>query len=154
MRSVITKQVTISRPIEQVWDALVDAASIAAWQGGGEVKSNARVGGRYAIFDGATTGKFTLVERPARLTYTWRQDNWEAAWPDSVVSWRLVAKGQGTVVRLRHQRLPNQEEFDGHASGWDEYFLHPMKEWLESRPPAAARSPVRRRRPAPKRSSV
>ncbi len=138
MSPVIVRQATIKRLVDEVWDALVNARSIAAWQGGGKVRSDARVGGRYAIFDGATTGRYLTVQRPQRLAYSWRQDNWDAAWPDSVVSWRLEVRGQETVVRLRHRGLPNQAELEGHAQGWREYFLAPMKAWLESRPLAVA----------------
>ncbi|MSQ33028.1 MAG: hypothetical protein EXR60_01195 [Dehalococcoidia bacterium] len=56
-----------------------------------------------------------------------------------MVSWRLEATSGATVVRLRHRGLPNQAEFEGHAQGWREYFLAPMKAWLESRPRRAKR---------------
>ncbi|MSQ33027.1 MAG: hypothetical protein EXR60_01190 [Dehalococcoidia bacterium] len=67
MSPVIIRQATIKRPVDEVWDALVNARSIAAWQGGGKARSDARVGGRYAIFDGATTGRYLTVQRPTRL---------------------------------------------------------------------------------------
>ena len=129
----IEKNVQIAAPIEKVWAALTDPVSIRGWMGeDSAVEVDLKVGGRYRLFGGDTTGAFTVIERPHTLEYTWRQGEWKKAWPDSVVHWELKTAGQGTQVRLAHSKFPNQEERDGHDTGWDDYFLGPMKEWLEA----------------------
>ncbi|MBI3241889.1 MAG: SRPBCC domain-containing protein [Chloroflexi bacterium] len=128
----IARKIEIAVPIEQVWAALTDPAVIGGWMGSKGLKVTLRRGGRYALFGGETTGKFTEIKKPARLEYTWRQSSWKKEWADSVVRWELKAKNGGTVIKLTHSQFPNKEERDGHDEGWDVYFLKPMKEWLES----------------------
>ncbi len=127
----IKKKVTIAAPIASVWAALTRPSALGAWMGG-PVKSNARVGGRLALFGGETTGRYTRVDKPTALEYTWRQANWPAAWPDSRVRWKLRSVKAGTVVQLTHDRLPNRSERKGHAEGWIIYWLEPMIRWLEA----------------------
>ena len=126
----VTKTVTMHAPIERVWTALTEPKSISAWMGG-QVQSDLRVGGKYAYFDGETTGQYTLVEAPQRLEYSWRQSSWTSDWSDSIVRWSLRQIGENTEVRLLHEDFPNEEERDGHDEGWDTYWLIPMKRWLE-----------------------
>ena len=126
----VRKSLTIAAPPAQVWAALTSPKAIAAWMGG-PVTSNPRAGGRLALFGGATTGRYTLVEKPARLEYTWRQAEWPAEWADSRVRWTLKATRAGTRVTLTHDRFPNEAERQGHSEGWDVYWLEPMRRWLE-----------------------
>ena len=128
----IIKSVVIQAPIEKVWAALTVADSIAGWMGG-SVKSDLRPGGKYAYFDGSTTGRYAVVEQPHRLEYTWRQSEWPVEWSDSMVKWELKSEGKGTAVHLVHQGFPNESERSSHDDGWDTYWLEPMKAWLEKK---------------------
>jgi uncharacterized protein YndB with AHSA1/START domain len=76
----IKKRLIVKTSISKVWAALTGRKAIEAWMGG-PVKSNPRIGGRYAYFGGETTGRYTRVEKPTELAYTWRQ----AVWPDVLV---------------------------------------------------------------------
>ena len=131
-KSAIVKKVNIAAPIEDVWTALTRPKAIGGWMRDDAVKVNLKIGGRYKLFGGETTGQFTRIEKPTRLEYTWRQSSWQKDWPDSNVSWELKATKHGTQVRLRHSHFPNPDERAGHAEGWDVYWLSPMKRWLES----------------------
>jgi uncharacterized protein YndB with AHSA1/START domain len=128
--SFIAKTILIQSPVERVWAALTGPIVIAAWMGG-EVLSDPHRGGKYAYFGGETTGVYTYVEPPYRLEYTWRQSTWPADWPDSHVRWRLRRLPDGTDLQLVHDGFPNQEERDSHDQGWEDYWLKPMKAWLE-----------------------
>lgn len=128
----INKNVQIAAPIESIWAALTDPASIEGWMGyDSAVQVNLWEGGRCQFFGGSTTGIFTRIEEPGLLEYTWRQEEWDKDWADSMVHWELAAVGDGTLVSLTHSEFPNAEERDSHDEGWDIYFLGPMKEWLE-----------------------
>ena len=130
--SDIVKDIHIEAPVERVWAALTKPAEIEAWMGDDDkIKVDLKVGGAYAIFDGETTGKFTEVDKPTTLEYTWRQHSWSPDWKDSRVRWQLSPDGDGTHVQLHHWDLPNAEERDSHDEGWDLYFLGPMAEYLE-----------------------
>jgi len=67
-----------------------------------------------------------------------REREWLAEWGDSLVTWTLTPADSGTHVHLVHDRFPNEEERDAHDEGWDEYFLGPLQETLESRRDAEA----------------
>ena len=128
----IEKKLKISAPIEKVWAALTDAASIESWMGNDSVTAlELKVGGKYAVFGGSTIGAFTAIKAPNTLEYTWRQAEWPKAWKDSVVRWKLRRSGKSTLVHLVHSKFPNKVERAGHDEGWDMYWLGPMKEWLE-----------------------
>jgi len=129
----VEKNVRIGASIGKVWAALTHPAAIQGWMDDETVKVNLRVGGRYRLFDGETTGKFTRIQKPNRLEYTWRQAGWPKGWADSLVRWELKAVGKRTQVRLTHSQFPNADERDSHDEGWDAYWLGPMKEWLEAR---------------------
>jgi uncharacterized protein YndB with AHSA1/START domain len=133
--SDIEKNLHIAAPIERVWAALTEPGAILGWMGPeSKVEVDLKVGGRYRLFGGDTTGQFTKVERPNILEYTWRQGEWQKGWADSLVHWELrdAAGGKGTQVHLTHSRLPNDHEREGHDEGWDQYWLGPMRKWLES----------------------
>jgi uncharacterized protein YndB with AHSA1/START domain len=130
--SKVTKKLMMAAPVAKVWAALTSAKAIEGWMGG-LVKISLKVGGRYAFFGGKTTGRFTRIEKPNTLEYTWRQASWPGAWADSHVRWELNPTKTGTQVRLTHDGFPNQDERDSHDEGWDTYWLAPMKEWLEAK---------------------
>jgi len=128
----IKKDIHFSAPIGKVWAALTDPKVIRAWMGDDDkIKVDLKVGGRYAFFEGETTGEFTEIDPPSVLEYTWRQKSWKKDWPDSVVRWELREAGKGTQVHLLHKSFPNQDERDSHNEGWDMYFLEPMAEVLD-----------------------
>jgi len=128
----IEKELEIRAPIEKVWDALTDAGSIDKWMHSGEVAVDLRPGGSYQFFGGDTSGVFTRVMRPHALEYTWRQAGWQADWPDSVVAWDLRPGEEDTTrVHLRHTAFPSEAEAQAHDARWDEYFLGPLRGWLE-----------------------
>ncbi len=130
---VVEKTRSVRAAIDEVWAALTDAETIEGWMGAGEVKSvDLRVGGSYSIFGGSTTGSFTVIEAPRRLAYTWRQAEWPADWEDSLVEWDLSPTAEGTSVRLCHSRFPNEDERASHDGGWDDYFLDPLQDRLET----------------------
>src|SRR5512143_3321290 len=114
MMSDVKKKIKIKAPLEKVWLALSDVESIGAWMLDDKVRVDLRVTGKYVFFNGDTTGKFTLIQAPRHLAYTWRQASWKKSWADSLVTWTLRRAGDETVVSLEHSRFPNEEERKGH----------------------------------------
>jgi uncharacterized protein YndB with AHSA1/START domain len=127
----IEKELVIAAPVEKVWAALTNPVAIGNWMEDDEVKVDLKVGGKYTIFGGETTGSFTVIEKPGVLEYTWRQREWKKSYPDTLVRWELEPEGKKTRLKLVHSQFPDQETRDDHDEGWDIYFLEPMKEWLE-----------------------
>jgi len=131
--SCIKKQVIVHAPIAQVWSALVEREALAAWMLDETAAVDLRVGGAYAFFAGETTGRFTRIDAPTILEYTWRQEDWPEAWADSKVCWELEAHGASTRILLYHRDFPNEDERENHDDGWILYWLNPMCDWLEGR---------------------
>ncbi len=129
----IDKETVIKAPIDRVWAALTDPKSIGAWMDDDGVKVALKVGGSYKFFGGVTTGKFTVVDEPFVLEYTWRQAEWDEGESDTLVRWDLRPEGKKTRLRLVHSGFDDRKGRDDHDEGWDVYFLDPMVEWLENR---------------------
>jgi uncharacterized protein YndB with AHSA1/START domain len=65
-------------------------------------------------------GRFTAIERPARIEHTWVSPN--TLGEESRVSVTFRKKGDDTLLTLLHSDLPNDEKARSHEKGWN-YFL-------------------------------
>ncbi len=99
---------------ERVWAALTDADELLAWLTPGTIEG--RVGGSVNLDfgeGGVITGEVAAFDPPALLTYTW-------VFPDGVasqVTFEVSADGDGTMLRLTHDRVPT-ETAAGYTPGW------------------------------------
>ena len=64
-------------------------------------------------------GRFTEVERPARIQHTWVSPN--TLGEESMVTVTFAAQGKGTLMTLTHSGLPDAEVAKGHLSGWNHF---------------------------------
>ena len=134
-------QLTVSRivpaPPASVFDAWTDAESLARWwrPPGGICRGahiDLQTGGRFEIVNGfpdnstiTIVGEFLEIVAPDSLTYTWgvAQDRE----PDQFVYVRFEPHSDGTLVTVRHERIPTTEMLEGHRLGW-----HSCLDGLES----------------------
>ena len=105
----IVKEIVVKAAVEKVWAALTDPEAIGARMGDEEARIVPRVGGRYALFGGVTTGRFTVIEEPSVLEYTWRQREWAESKPDKLVRWELKPEGKQTRLRLIHTQSADRK---------------------------------------------
>ncbi len=129
VEDIIHKEV-IRAGIREVFRALVDGRIVDEW-GGGPARIQPRPGGRYSLWDGEMSGVVREVETPFRLVYTLRESSWEDNCLDSLVTWTLREVARGTEITLRHTGLPSRKIRDIHFEGWGDYFLGPIKAYLE-----------------------
>ncbi len=118
---------TIPVPRETVFAAWLDPASLATWMCPGETRSTAevdpRVGGAFRIVmehgDERVehTGTYLTIDPPARLSFTWISPYTDML--PSIVTVELQARGEGTELVLRHERLP-AKHVEAHRNGWGE----------------------------------
>lgn len=116
-------------PPEVVYDEWLDPGALADWmcprparcRG---IESEPRVGGRLRIDieeDGTefyVTGEYLVLDRPARLSFTWSCSTWPAPRTSSVVTVLLEPRAGGqTLMTIRHTQLPPGLA-DQHARGW------------------------------------
>ena len=126
MTQVIVRR-TIEAPAEALFDAWLDADSLATWmrpQGvsHSEVKVDPNVGGAFEIVmhhhTGPIrhTGSYQVIDRPKRLVFTWISPATQHQ--ESQVTVEFHAGNGKTEVVITHVQLPNQEAVLPHFEGW------------------------------------
>jgi uncharacterized protein YndB with AHSA1/START domain len=133
----IVQEVRYAHPVQAVWQALTDPASLAAWLMpndfrpvvGHRFRLDARPG--FGIIDGEV-----MEIRPPHLL----RCSWTVEGVPTVVTVRLTAEGAGTLLRLEHAGLPSGPgtSFDG---GWGAKLRHDVGLVLtRARDPARSRT--------------
>jgi uncharacterized protein YndB with AHSA1/START domain len=117
-------------PIERVWAYLTDSEKRKTWFAAGVF--DLRVGGKADLhFDHSCfaseapppemkdkrsdwAGTITRIDPPRLLAYTF-----EAAGPESEVTFELETRGKGVLLTITHRRLANRNTMISVAGGWD-----------------------------------
>ena len=117
------REIRIAARPETVFEFFTDPDKMVRWKGRSATLEPSP-GGTYrvAINDLAVArGEFVEVDRPRRVVFTW---GWEGTNPvppgSSTVEVELVPDGEGTLLRLTHRGLP-EEQVEEHAHGWDHF---------------------------------
>ena len=125
-RYTLTVEREIPGPIVAVFDAWLDAATMAQWMSPApdisvEATSDPVVGGRFRVVmkgrgqEIEHVGEYLVIERPTRLVFTWQS---EPA-GDTLVTVEFVhVTDQRTLVTLTHERFATGEQRDLHRFGW------------------------------------
>jgi glutathione S-transferase len=145
----LTMQRFIRAPREKVFEAFITPSLMSAWQCPrgmrAEASAEARVGGAYRVEmrarDGArfvAFGRFVELRRPERAAYTWA---WEGGGPmpeglQTLIEVDLIARDDGTEVRMRHTGFPAVAVRDSHNHGWASCF-NKLNDVLDPRGTAA-----------------
>ena len=92
------------------------------WNAAEKLILDAKVDGLFywLIMGMAHYGRFTEMERPARIQHTWMSPN--TLGRESIVTVTFQQQGDETVMTLTHKGLPDTEEGRSHDGGWN-YFL-------------------------------
>jgi len=113
----------VEAPASRVFAYLTDSRKWASWQGA-EATIDARPGGifRMVMGNGLTArGQFTEIDEGRRVVFTWGWIDHPGVPPgSSTVEIELLDDGSGTLIRLRHSGLP-EDEMPFHRLGWDHY---------------------------------
>jgi uncharacterized protein YndB with AHSA1/START domain len=124
MAEMLRTEIEVAAPQATVFAFLTDPDKIERWLGT-NASAEAHPGGIYLVSVGgkyAARGKFTEVIPVHRLAYSFGWIGREEVPPESsLVEIDLFEKGAGTLVRLTHSGLPNEEERVGHEKGWNHY---------------------------------
>jgi uncharacterized protein YndB with AHSA1/START domain len=126
--ALVVRRIIRATP-ERLFEAWTEPTQLLGWWGpegvtceGAEV--DLRVGGRYRIDnafpDGRVVvliGEFEVIERPNRLTYTWRVDGSPGA--QERVTVRFEPRNGATEVIVTHERIPDEPVRDQHRRGWE-----------------------------------
>ena len=113
---------TIDAAPADVFDAWVDPAKVSAWFGAARVIMHPMVDDLYYIsvpHQGRTWphyGRFLRIERPRLVEQTWMSESTHGL--ESIVTFSIEPRGQGSDVTIRHTGLPDEKERRGHQEGW------------------------------------
>jgi uncharacterized protein YndB with AHSA1/START domain len=114
-----TTAVRIKAPPEEVFPYLTDPELMVRWMGDW-ADLQAEAGGRFSLdINGVPIrGRYTVVEPPHRVVFTWGAAGNDVLPPGSTtVEIRLRPDGDGTLLELSHRDLP-PEELPQHRIGW------------------------------------
>jgi uncharacterized protein YndB with AHSA1/START domain len=113
---------------EELFDAWLDPEGMKEWMCPGhtvrtDVKLEPHVGGSMLIIMHSAAesyehqGEFTVIERPRKLSFTWRSK--ATAWENSLVTVEFieVSVGESEMI-LTHGELPSKDVADQHRGGW------------------------------------
>jgi uncharacterized protein YndB with AHSA1/START domain len=122
---LVERDLRIEARPEIVFSFLTDPQKILAWMGR-EATFEACPGGLFRVdYNGTDILRGEVVELVTneRVVVTWGWEAEGAATPPgaSVVEFTLTAAGAGTLLRMVHRGL-SDDEARSHAEGWD-YFL-------------------------------
>ncbi len=124
----LKQSVKIKAPIAKVWDALVNSKAIEGWGAGPNVVMNDKVGTEFKLWGGEIHGKNIEVKQNVKLVQEWISGHW--AKPSRVEFNLHSDDGMTTQLDLIHENIPD-EEYADIDKGWKDYYLGPMKKYVE-----------------------
>src|SRR5437867_1754045 len=109
----IKQSYRIKAPIEKVWQALTDPKVIEEW-GGGPAKMSEKEDFKFEFWGGDIYGKNLRVVKQKELVQEWTAEHWNK--PSKVI-FKLKSVGDGTVLELIHENVPDKSA-KGIDQGW------------------------------------
>jgi activator of HSP90 ATPase len=126
----IKQTYVIKSSIEEVWKALVDVHYIDGW-GGGPAKMDDKKGTKFSLWGGSIWGENLEVVPNKKLVQHWYSDE-ENKWEKpSKLTFTLHTEKDSVRLELIHENIPD-ENVDDIDQGWKDYYLGPLKNYLES----------------------
>ena len=123
-RNAVEKVARIAARPETVFQYFVDPVKMLRWKGI-EAELEPDVGGRYRVKmseANIVSGIYVEIVPPSRVVFTWGWEGSGSVPPGSTtVEVTLEPDGEGTLLRLRHYDLPDEEQRKLHKEGWDHY---------------------------------
>ena len=124
----IKQTYTIHASVEEVWEALTDPKVIDGW-GGGPAKMNEEEGFEFELWGGDVWGKNVEVIKGKLLVQQWFGGKWDKP---SIATFKLNPKDNETRIDLTNTDVPDAE-FSDIEKGWRDYYLGPLKDYLENK---------------------
>lgn len=121
MKSIIKKYI-IHSDSKTVWRVLTEPKLIEKWTGSRCVMLEEE-GSKFSLWNGDIWGKNIKVVKEKQLVQEWFAGEWKEP---SLVKFELEDNGKDTILMLEHSNIPD-EEVQSIDSGWDLYYLEPIK---------------------------
>ena len=124
MTTTVRSEFQIAAPQATVFAFLTDPDKILRWMGT-KATVEPEPGGIYLVSmddSHVARGQFTEVIPVHRLAYSFGWEGSETVPPGSgLIEIDLIEKDGGTLVRLTHGGLPDEEQRAQHEKGWNHY---------------------------------
>lgn len=126
MSESVVLDVELTSPIEKVWDALTDSATLSKWMLFKTNDFKPVVGHTFQFrdapgFPGAIDCEVITVEKPNQLSYSWETEGVDNERHATTVTWTLTA-ADGNVTKLHLEqsgfRSEAKQEIGGAKYGW------------------------------------
>ena len=125
-----TMEITFNRTIAatpaEVYDAWLDPNSpVNPFHGTKKVVFAPKVGSLYSFthlqgnVERPHYGRFEVLDRAARIQMTWMSNHTRGL--ESIVTVTFKAKGDDTLLTLKHANLPDDEMGQAHNEGWNHF---------------------------------
>jgi activator of HSP90 ATPase len=117
-------------PPGTVYDAWMSSEGHTAMTGSPAVV-DPTVGGGYSAWDGYITGKNLELETYKRIVQSWRPADFRDDDADSQIEVVLEAIDDGTLLKLRHTKVPSHNH-SYQEGGWQDSYFAPMSEYFQA----------------------
>lgn len=122
----IVQEYIVNSSIDKVWKALTDPKVIEEW-GAGPAKMSDKVGFKFSLWGEDIWGKNIEVITNKKLVQEWYGGKWEEP---SIATFNLTSDGKTTKIDFIHENVP-EEAYKDIEQGWKDYYLGPLKKYLE-----------------------
>jgi len=120
----------VPAPPEKLFRAWLSSDEHTAMTGG-VATIDPTVGGVFTAWDGYINGKNLELEPYARIVQSWRTTQFTDDDPDSQIEVTFESDEGGTLLRIRHSRVPS-EQLGYENGGWQKSYLDPMRNYFST----------------------
>jgi uncharacterized protein YndB with AHSA1/START domain len=131
MQYAYTLTATIPASAQEIYDAWLDSLAHTQMTGGEAAMSDA-VGDEVVAWGGYITGRNLELVPGERIVQSWRTSKFTDQHEDSIITVTLEEVAEGTLLTLRHSKVPaDQTHYE--QGGWQEHYFEPMQEYFKKR---------------------
>lgn len=121
----------VPAPPDVVYVAWLSSDEHSAMTGGGTAHIDPREGGDFDAWDGYIHGVTLTLEPFTRIVQSWRTQNFTDEHADSRIEVLFEEDEDGTLVRVRHSNVPD-DQLGYEQGGWKKSYFDPMTAYFSA----------------------
>jgi activator of HSP90 ATPase len=119
----------IPAPLEQVYEAFIDAKKHSAFTGS-RATCNPKIGGEFTAWNGYVSGKNPELERGEKIVQEWITADRPQEYSPSRLELTSKKIKDGTETSMMHSKVP-EKQTDDLTEGWNEFYWKPVKGYFK-----------------------
>ncbi|KAF9921094.1 hypothetical protein FBU30_008902 [Linnemannia zychae] len=129
--SVAVNTTTLEESIEfqasahDIYDVLLNQAKVQAWTRSSSSAVDAKVGGKFSLFDNSVTGEIKELVEDKKIVESWRLSTWPKG-HYSTVTIDIIQNINSTLVNMKQEGVPIGEQ-DTTRENWNNYYWTEIK---------------------------